>query len=130
MDFRAFRQRQFRRYDYDRTTRIAAAAGPRPDGCFDSSAAVARVPRNDRSGGGTGLGRRRRGLDESFAAHRGPVPSRMFAQGQSRPISYKIINFTGMDKNVVWDLLHFVVIMLSSADFNKTNPVKKIVQTQ
>jgi len=64
--------------NHDRFPRIAGSRSRRPVSC---SAAAAPVPRND-SGGGTGLGVRRRGLDESFATHSGPMPGRMFAQGQ------------------------------------------------
>lgn len=120
MDFRAFRQRKFRRYDYDRSTRITAPAGPRPNGRFDFSAAAAaaaRVPRNDRSGG-TGFGCRRRGLDESFAAHGGPVPSRMFAQGQSRPIFYTILSILLERIKTLRGIYH--ILLLMSRDFNKT----------
>jgi len=64
--------------NHDRFLRIA---GSRSRRSVSGSVASAAVPRNDR-GSGTRLGVCRRGLDESFATHGSPMPSRMFAQGQ------------------------------------------------
>lgn len=54
--------------------RVAPAAPAAADGCLRR-----RVPGR----GTTRRGRRRRGPDESFAAHRGPMPRRMSAQGNT-----------------------------------------------
>jgi len=73
-----FRRPVITRENHDRLPRIAGSRSRHPVSDF---AAPAPVSRHDR-GGGTGLGVCRRGLDESFATHGGPMPCRMFAQGQ------------------------------------------------